>query len=868
MSKPAFDPNKPFDAKPEFDPSQPFEAVDSAPTPNAPQAPASPQISTGEALGRGFLDPASLGYYKSILAGAKTLQDRSKGDLNDLYDIYKKNLGQESEREKASFSQHPVAYGAGMAGSLFVNPAGDALEGAGLVGKLAEGASAGEKIAHGAKTGAIIGGIAGTGNSDKPLVEQNVGDVANSALGGGLIGGGIGAIGAGITGAAKMAASKEIPIVSDLARSHLLGQEGTMLFNSKKLADTVQDKAQALGETGLGDQIGAVGSAMEKAVADAAKEGKSIDYRSVLDQINKLETEVHGRGPSPIKDELQSLINHWRDTVQGNMQKRSINVLTKVGEETIPGEPTIQATPSTEESLQSQADKLNADELNNADVKGRPPKKYSVIKGKDGRITIGVQDSLEENTPVKTSETIKNANPTQKEINNYVKAMADNGVEISEQDAEARIKQLKTDAMREKIERKLKEQAFKADSPVVQNIKEGTGEFEGMLNGQSTPIPEVQPNTPSINPLKSNAWQESKPGTPFQQGTPDQVKSIYEPQEQTFSERSNPDAQMNPVDAKAAQKSVFGQNFQTPEAQKNQSDIYHAMGNQFNESVPGYKPLSDQYRAFSSAMDDLGIKFKGPESTFFKQSPEEVLSGAKTSSQFDPDVAAKLKSVIEKSLSDPATKQNVDNAFAKLNGAGFQGMDELRANLTKAIKNEQLSKGLPSGRSLISPIGSPYYKALKAGNLISNVAGVAQAPVEAAAQNILPRTNLAGKLGNAVSSSILPEAHAESQSLLPNVKEDFLGNKITDSKDEPEDFGRKLYSASDPQLLQIAQALHGSPFEHLGAELAKAVQEKNVPKRNALQFIMATNPRVREALQGPAVQSSHPGNKDTRRTGI
>jgi hypothetical protein len=187
VSKPKFDPSKPFEAsKPAFDPSRPVDA--------APTEPAGP--SRTEAALRGAAQGATVGFAEETngflqALGRKYLPDSLGGSpeqlrnvsLGDLYRMHRDAFRAEDQAAEAA---HPGYYlGGNVVGGLPLAIASG--------GKAGGARTLGQVVRHGAKVGGLTGAAYGLGSSGADLTRGDVGQAGFDATLGGLLGGTLGA---------------------------------------------------------------------------------------------------------------------------------------------------------------------------------------------------------------------------------------------------------------------------------------------------------------------------------------------------------------------------------------------------------------------------------------------------------------------------------------------------------------------------------------------------------------------------------------------------------------------------------------------------------------------------------------------------
>ena len=230
MSKPAFDPNKPFEpgesqsssgTKPKFDPSKSYESGEAA-----------KPSRTGDTALQGFGNGLTMGYAPHLQAAAEKplakLFDLVTGNnvSDDIEDNYVDRRDRWIGRQEDLAKENPKTYlGANLAGSV----AGGA---AMPMGAAAKGATLGAKVVRGAATGAGLGAIQNPGDVEGEVSPLQLGDRAKSATLGATIGGTIPLAGtaaekaaAYLRGKAEERAFKALgPYARDAMKAHDKGQ--------------------------------------------------------------------------------------------------------------------------------------------------------------------------------------------------------------------------------------------------------------------------------------------------------------------------------------------------------------------------------------------------------------------------------------------------------------------------------------------------------------------------------------------------------------------------------------------------------------------------------------------------------------------
>jgi hypothetical protein len=134
--------------------------------------------SSVEALGRGALQGATLGYADEATGAGEAMLNKLMGSHKKLMELYEQHRDEARANNEAARAAHPAMYLGGQIGggaaTALAGPA--ALAGKGLAG------------------GAAVGALAGYGNSDANNIGGAVADTATGAAFGGLVGGALKAI--------------------------------------------------------------------------------------------------------------------------------------------------------------------------------------------------------------------------------------------------------------------------------------------------------------------------------------------------------------------------------------------------------------------------------------------------------------------------------------------------------------------------------------------------------------------------------------------------------------------------------------------------------------------------------------------------
>lgn len=231
MSKPAFDPSKPYDvvdqgqkSKPAFDPSKPFEPV----------AESGPSV--GESVLAGINEGVTFGFYDEMVGALRAAGDKLKGAKENFGDLYSKHRDDVRQWSNKAKNTNPKAF---VAGNVSGNLATMAIPGAGA---LAPAAKAGA-VANIGKA-SILGGLAAAGESEKDIGSSGfVGDVLKGATIAGTTQGALGAAAKGAEffapsnlrriaaeRAVKVGTGQQVKAIRDLSKTGKLGVAGEDLL--------------------------------------------------------------------------------------------------------------------------------------------------------------------------------------------------------------------------------------------------------------------------------------------------------------------------------------------------------------------------------------------------------------------------------------------------------------------------------------------------------------------------------------------------------------------------------------------------------------------------------------------------------------
>lgn len=310
------------------------DELQSAGMPSAgPSIPESVLAGAQQGLTLGHADELGAAMGAGLEKGAAMtgLGPQTDQSLKDLYNEYlqanRKRLGAAEAANRVTgkipFTNQNVSVGASDLGALaggFLIPG---------LGGLGPEASMGEKMVHGAKQGALVGGIAGEGQSDAPLVSSKT---LGNTLGGAAIGTGLGiaappvfdaaaATGKAVGNFVKGGVEKTGALLENL----LSGQAGTAFKRGFGLSRgerefNVGSQAQ-LEHSNNGLEIGgefasepqsvlqSLGKEKNEIIEAAAKNGSQIDPEQVDSLINKQLQNNPLTTLDKVKSEMQKLRN-------------------------------------------------------------------------------------------------------------------------------------------------------------------------------------------------------------------------------------------------------------------------------------------------------------------------------------------------------------------------------------------------------------------------------------------------------------------------------------------------------------------------------------------------------------------------------
>lgn len=342
-----FDPSAPFDvvaapqAQPSggFDPSAPFEVAPpaAAPTPQAP--------GRMEAVGRGLLQGASMGF-----------SDELSGAIDALFTKKTYQQGRDEARANNAAAQqaHPYLYGGselagGVAGALVPGAAlakGAALAGEGtalarglggaakLAGLATGAAPEGVGLANVAARSALAGGVAGLGGSNAGTLAGAAKDVGVGAAAGGVVGGVLHGIGSKI--AANAPESYAHDLNADLFKASnpkdykpaIRVQQANPEQHAAMIYDQDFKKVQTLARAGkVEDAAEAADAFVDKASANrlsnyaVAEKNYKADPGAVVQRMQQeasvASSHFHNDEAKAIADAAQTVRNHF-ETVNVN----------------------------------------------------------------------------------------------------------------------------------------------------------------------------------------------------------------------------------------------------------------------------------------------------------------------------------------------------------------------------------------------------------------------------------------------------------------------------------------------------------------------------------------------------------------------
>ena len=374
--------------------------------PSAPPAPEE-QIGGLEAGARGAAKGLTFGLSPRVLAAGQTLTDLNQGSLLDKYNRY---LSLQKQREELAAKQHPIIYhGSELAAPLALGGLG-ALGEAGALGDvggaIAEGAQAvnlpgklagvaGEaaggalegasplvsRLGTAATEGAALGGAYGAGGSeDLTDLKQTAANTLGGAKTGALLGGALGAAGAGAEALAQKGAQGE-GLLADMSKLYLKGLNRQDISDFDKISQQAYEYGQLVGNKSLVENVKVI-----KAKFNALQEaGEASGQKAALDDILSTLDEMKQKALENADPDQQKTINQLTDMLKNKAYGLEQEVMKpRVTQEVIPGQ---EATPSSQEAMQSQVDELNADAKRTSSETGEPLKTYSVVE-RDGKLNI------------------------------------------------------------------------------------------------------------------------------------------------------------------------------------------------------------------------------------------------------------------------------------------------------------------------------------------------------------------------------------------------------------------------------------------------------------------------------------------------
>lgn len=331
MSKPKFDPNKPFDvvseSKPKFDPNKPFEAVEASDSTSVKEE-APMEVSQNDARLAGFNSAVNLGA-APITAGAVEAASEGLSDIKDLVtgterpdnrkgfqgllDAYYEGRDKQKNIEAASFDQHPGSYlSSALATSIPMTAltgglaGGVALNTGGKVAQLADAVNKSSTLAKGMAFGSGSGAVSGFSSGDAKLADgefsKALEETSDTALGGLALGGLLPAGGKVLVDGAKKVAGGTKAVVNKVAPHLKTGyqldqmriglNEKDITKANRSLGDEVVKELQSMFEKNGMDSKKAKKMADEIGIRVDAGE----DFTKVMEELNRI----------PITDTLKS----------------------------------------------------------------------------------------------------------------------------------------------------------------------------------------------------------------------------------------------------------------------------------------------------------------------------------------------------------------------------------------------------------------------------------------------------------------------------------------------------------------------------------------------------------------------------------
>lgn len=231
MSKPAFDPSKPFEvveaapeaAKPKFDPSKPFEPVETGP-------------SIGESVLSGVNQGLSFGFYDEIVGSLRAAGDKLSGSKENFGDLYSKHRDEVRNWSNKAKNANPKAY---LAGNVAGNVATIAAPGVKLLAPVAKAG-----MAANVGKAALLSGAAAAGETEQDFGSAGFAkDVVKGAVIGGATQGALGTASKGAEffapsnlrriaaeRAVKVGTGQQVKAIRDLSKTGKLGVAGEDLL--------------------------------------------------------------------------------------------------------------------------------------------------------------------------------------------------------------------------------------------------------------------------------------------------------------------------------------------------------------------------------------------------------------------------------------------------------------------------------------------------------------------------------------------------------------------------------------------------------------------------------------------------------------
>jgi hypothetical protein len=385
MSKPKFDPNKPFEvleeqpvaeAKPAFDPNAPYEAVSE----QGPHVSASGAVSTGTSLpvpgivrdiaeigndlGLGVAQGMTLGGADELEGGVRALGAKLTGDDKDLIELYRQYQDMAQTKYDQAGERSPWLYGAGnIIGGVVTTPI---LGGAGLMGnagkvaikevmkqggKTAVAKALGKAAVQDAVLAAPAGAAYGALSSNHDLIgtdqqekKEWLKDVGTSAVMSGTIASTLGLTGnlapVGVDflkkGSGQLAEKMDdMPLIRLMRKAYKYGDEGVDLAKSEtkeefftragRNADEIAEKF-GIADEYFGKQVGQV-------IDDATAKGVQVDVGPVFKDLDI--ASIVADNPSikwdpKVKKVLQGLVANQKAVLTPNQARALKDDLLKM----------------------------------------------------------------------------------------------------------------------------------------------------------------------------------------------------------------------------------------------------------------------------------------------------------------------------------------------------------------------------------------------------------------------------------------------------------------------------------------------------------------------------------------------------------